>query len=122
MYQLGAAPEAPLLARRKGSSGVMGRRRVMGWVAREAERERAFQRLCSTVSRSKLALMRKLAGRSAVMRLRNASFSRRHCSNPFTGPRPSDSASVFFPSGRAQDTMSSPVPRTELIHPENTLL
>ena len=33
--RVGAAPEAPLLARRNGSSGVVDRRKVTGWIARE---------------------------------------------------------------------------------------
>ena len=36
--RVGAAPEAPLLARRNGSSGVVDRRKVTGWVAREPGR------------------------------------------------------------------------------------
>ena len=35
---VGAAPEAPLQARRNGSSGVVDRRRVTGWIAREPGR------------------------------------------------------------------------------------
>ena len=36
--RVGAAPEAPLMARRNGSSGVVDRRKVTGWIAREPGR------------------------------------------------------------------------------------
>ena len=36
--RVGAAPEAPLMARRNGSSGVVDRRKVTGWIARKPGR------------------------------------------------------------------------------------
>lgn len=57
----GAAPDLPSVARQAGSSGVLGRRKVTGWIAGELERSRP--RPCGARRKSERRLIQRLPAR-----------------------------------------------------------